>query len=61
MTGYNGEHVTAALSANALLIYIELGSQGMYLDRDEALELQAALEALLPAMPVDIGTGKETR
>jgi hypothetical protein len=60
MTEYKGEHVTAAVVASSLIV-IEIDGSTLYLDRDKALDLLEAINAVIGAMAVDIGTGKETR
>jgi hypothetical protein len=60
MNEYKGEHVTATVVASSLIV-IEIDGSTLYLDRDKALDLLEAINAVIGAMAVDIGTGKETR
>jgi hypothetical protein len=52
--------VTATVVASSLIV-IEIDGSTLYLDRDKALDLLEAINAVIGAMAVDIGTGKETR
>jgi len=56
MNEYTGEHYTATIQGRLMIIEEKDGRQMITATRDEALDLREAIGALLPAIPVDIGT-----
>jgi hypothetical protein len=60
MTEYKGEYVDATVIASSLMM-IEVDGSTLYLDRDKALDLLEAINAVLPAMAVNIEARQAVR
>jgi len=60
MNEYKGEHVTAAVVASSLIV-IEIDGSTLYLDRDKAIDLLEAINAVMPAMAVNIEARQAVR
>ena len=61
MTEYIGEYVTATVSGSSVILAIATVGQSLFLTRDEALDLQEAINAVIGAMPVDIRQAKAVK
>ena len=59
MNRHTGAYYTATVEGSLMLVEQTEGQDMLFLTRDEALDLLEAINAVIGAMAVDIGTGKE--
>jgi hypothetical protein len=61
MNRHTGAYYTATVKGPLMIIEDRDGHQTIMATRDEALDLRAAIDATIGAMPVDIGTDMHGR